>query len=182
MDITARYRDTFMAVRANKVLHVVNLSSGNEVDNLRDLPRSVCSDAALDRVRAVLAGDGLDPETGVSIHVTEAAAGRAEFRAQSGRMTDPVHAWVCWEAATADRYWTEIALGRGAGDGDPMQWLSENVSVPWLAIRSDGAGGPETPAPPAGSREQMRRILEATAWVLIEAGSPASMEDTGPTG
>lgn len=149
-----------MALRANTVLHVVDLSGRNEVDNLRDLPRSVCSDAALQRARDLLAGDRRDPETGVSIRVTEVGRGRAELRAHRARTGDPVRAWVCWEAARADRYWTEISTPIGVDDHDPVPWLSQNVSVPWLAIK-------------AGPAAETCQLLEAAAWILIEDGATA---------
>ena len=157
-----------MAIRANAVLHVVSLSSRNEVDNLRDLPRSVCSDASLDRVRAVLTGDGLDPETGVSIRVTEVGQGRAELSAQRVSATDTVRAWVCWEAGKAERYWTEISTPHAGDNHDPMRWLSENVSVPWLAIRPGTADRSATSAGAPEPGMDLYRLLEATAWVLIE--------------
>ena len=151
-----------MASRANAVLHVVRLSRGNEVDHLRDLPRSVCTDAALDRVRAVLTADGLDPAAGVSIQVTDVGQGRAELSAHTTGTADPVRAWVCWEAATADRHRSELSEPVGGGDHAPMRWLSENVLVPWLAIRAE-------------VDEDMCRLLEATAWVLIEEGMPVGV-------
>ena len=154
-----------MTLRANTVLHVVDLSSRNEVDNLWDMPRSVCSDAALQRVRTLLAADGLDPETGVSIRVTEVSRGRAELRADRAQAAAPIRAWVCWEAARADRYWAEISMPLGDGDLDPVPWLSENVSVPWLAIKTGQAGDATVSGRPTA---EAHRLLEAAAWILIE--------------
>lgn len=151
-----------MASRANAVLHVVRLSRCNAVDHLRDLPRSECTDAARDRVRTALTADGLDPQTGVSIRVTDVSRGRAELCARQTGTADPIRAWVCWEAATADRYRADISEPGEGGDRVPMRWLSENVLVPWLAIG-------------AGVDDDMCRLLEAAAWVLIEEGMPAGV-------
>lgn len=151
-----------MASRANAVLHVVRLSPGDAVDHLRDLPRSECTDAARDRVRAALATEGLDPQTGVSIRVTDVSRGGAELCAQRTGTADPARAWVRWEDALADRHRAETAEPDGGGDRAPMRWLSENVLVPWLAIRT-------------GVDDDMCRLLEAAAWVLIEEGMPAGV-------
>ena len=161
-----------MTRRANAVLHVVTLSHGNEVDHLRDLPRSACSDAALDRVRAVLAADGVDTETGLSIRVTDVGPGWAVLAVQAAGNADPIRAWVCWAPDTADRYWTDTAEPGDGRDRIPMRWLSENVLVPWLAIRAGAGNGS---APVSVADDEMHRLLAATAWVLIEEALPTAL-------
>ena len=83
-----------------------------------------------------------------------------------------MRAWICWDASGIRRGSDAGQHAAEVGEADPVPWLTETVSVPWLALMP-GTSAPAEGTPNLVDFPDIYRAVQALAWVLIEDGVSA---------